>query len=208
MELHLWLAFVGVITVLIAIPGPSALISMTHGLRYGRGRAAATVLGGVSAALVLMSLSALGLGAVLAASTTAFMILKIVGALYLIWLGIASWRSAAAAHAPEQVQMDASPTRVALFRKGFLVGISNPKDLLFFAALFPNFISTTEPHALQFAVLALTWVLFDFSIMFFYASTGRRLSGVFSNPRRMALLNRATGGVFVLAGSALAVSSR
>lgn len=208
MELHLWLAFMGVIAVLIAIPGPSALISMTHGLRYGRGRAAATVLGGVTAALLLMSLSALGLGAILAASTTAFMLLKIAGALYLIWLGINAWRSQAMITAPALMQSSEMPSRLALFRKGFLVGISNPKDLLFFAALFPNFINTHEPHAVQFTVLALTWGLFDFSIMFFYACTGRRLSGVFAHPARMKLLNRATGGIFMLAGSALAISSR
>lgn len=208
MELHLWLAFMGVIAVLIAVPGPSALLNMTHGLRYGRGRAAATVLGGVVAALLLMSLSALGLGAVLAASTTAFMILKIVGALYLMWLGISAWRSSGETAAPQPAQLSDMPSRFALFRKGFLVGISNPKDLLFFAALFPNFINTSEPHAVQFAVLALTWAFFDFSIMFFYACTGRRLSSVFAHPGRMKMLNRATGGIFMLAGSALAISSR
>ena len=101
-----------------------------------------------------------------------------------------------------------TPSRILLFRKGFLVGISNPKDLLFFAALFPNFINTSEPHMLQFTVLALTWACFDFSIMFIYACTGRRLSGLFAHPTRMKLLNRATGGIFMLAGSALAISSR
>ena len=92
MTLQLWLAYTGVIAALIAIPGPSALISMTHGLRYGRRQALATVTGGVVAAMMLMTASALGLGAILAASTTAFTLLKVVGAAYLIWLGIAAWR--------------------------------------------------------------------------------------------------------------------
>ncbi|WFN54056.1 LysE family transporter [Dickeya lacustris] len=73
MTWHLWLVYVGVIIVLIAVPGPSALISMTHGLRYGQRRALSTVLGSASASLVLMTASALGLGAILAASASAFL---------------------------------------------------------------------------------------------------------------------------------------
>ncbi|APS28849.1 LysE family transporter [Pectobacterium brasiliense] len=208
MSLHLWLAYTGIIIALIAIPGPSALISMSHGLRYGASRATATVLGGVSAAMILMSCSALGLGAILAASTTAFIALKIVGAVYLIWLGIASWRSKDMSTAEQDTQEASAPGWFPLFRKGFLVGISNPKDLLFFAALFPNFIDTSAPHALQLIILAVTWAVFDFSIMFIYACTGRRLSGLFSNPRRIKLFNRSTGGIFILAGTTLAASTR
>ena len=209
MSLHLWLAYTGVIVTLIAIPGPSALISMTHGLRYGRRQALATIVGGVLAAMMLMSASALGLGAILAASTTAFTVLKIVGAAYLIWLGIAAWREKThdAPLATPDVE-EAAPGALRLFRKGFIVGISNPKDLLFFAALFPNFIDASQPHALQFATLALTWAVLDCSIMFSYACAGRRLSGVFSDPKRLRILNRSTGSLFIFAGSALALSSK
>lgn len=209
MNLPLWLAYTGIIATLIAIPGPSALINMTHGLRYGRRSALATVLGGVFSALTLMTASALGLGAILAASTTAFTVLKVVGAAYLIWLGISAWRDNSHAESvatPEQTEE--YPSRLKLFRKGYMVGISNPKDLLFFAALFPNFIDASQPHAVQFATLAVTWAAIDFSLMFAYACAGRRLSSVFSNPKRLRMLNRSTGTLFVFAGSALAVSAR
>ncbi|MGE9551293.1 LysE family translocator [Erwinia amylovora] len=209
MTLHLWLAYTGIIAALIAIPGPSALISMTHGLRYGRRRALATVLGGVLAAMTLMTASALGLGAILAASTTAFTVLKVVGAAYLIWLGISAWRDNSPAETVEtSEQAGELPGSLKLFRKGFMVGISNPKDLLFFAALFPNFIDASQPHAVQFATLAVTWAVLDCSLMFAYACAGRRLSGLFSNPRRLRILNRSTGTLFVFAGSALAISAR
>jgi len=208
MTLHLWLAYTGVIAALIAIPGPSALISMTHGLRYGRRQALATVTGGVLAALILMSASALGLGAILAASTTAFTLLKIVGAAYLVWLGISAWRDKGHDAPMAAPEMEDAPGAMRLFRKGFMVGISNPKDLLFFAALFPNFIDANQPHALQFATLALTWAVLDCSIMFSYACAGRRLSGVFSNPKRLRMLNRSTGSLFVFAGGALALSAK
>lgn len=208
MTLQLWLAYTGVIAALIAIPGPSALISMTHGLRYGRRQALATVTGGVVAAMMLMTASALGLGAILAASTTAFTLLKVVGAAYLIWLGIAAWRDNSEPAAVSTSEMEEAPGALRLFRKGFTVGISNPKDLLFFAALFPNFIDASQPHAMQFATLAITWAVLDCSIMFSYACAGRRLSGVFSNARRLRILNRSTGSLFVFAGGALAISAR
>lgn len=208
MTLQLWLAYTGVIAALIAIPGPSALISMTHGLRYGRKQALATVTGGVLAAMMLMTASALGLGAILAASTTAFTVLKVVGAAYLIWLGIAAWRDNSEPAAVNAAEMEEAPGALRLFRKGFMVGISNPKDLLFFAALFPNFVDASQPHAAQFATLAITWAVLDLSIMFSYACAGRRLSGVFSNARRLRILNRSTGSLFVFAGGALAISAK
>lgn len=208
MTLQLWLAYTGVIAALIAIPGPSALISMTHGLRYGRKQALATVIGGVLAAMVLMTASALGLGAILAASTTAFTLLKVVGAAYLIWLGISAWRDNSEPAQLNAAEMEEAPGVLRLFRKGFMVGISNPKDLLFFAALFPNFIDASQPHAVQFATLAITWAVLDCSIMFSYACAGKRLSGVFSSARRLRILNRSTGSLFVFAGGALAISAK
>lgn len=209
MALHLWLAYTGIIAVLIAVPGPTALLSMTHGLRYGRRRALATVAGGVLAAMTLMTASALGLGAILAASTTAFTVLKVVGAAYLIWLGISAWRDKST---PESVVLAGQPAEMPgslkLFRKGYMVGFSNPKDLLFFAALFPNFIDASQPHAIQFATLAVTWAVLDLSMMFAYACAGRRLSTLFASQKRLRLLNRTIGSLFVFAGSALAISAR
>ncbi|WP_192458328.1 LysE family translocator [Musicola keenii] len=208
MTLHLWLVYIGVIAALIAVPGPSALLSMTHGLRYGRRRALATVLGGASASLILMSASALGLGAILAASATAFLVLKVVGAAYLVWLGIAAWRSPAETPVSSVETMDEAPRLGMLYRRGFMVGISNPKDILFFAALFPNFIETGAPQAIQFAILAVTWVVIDVSTMFTYACMGKRISSLFASPRRLRLFNRATGTLFIFAGSALVASTK
>lgn len=209
MALNIWLTYTGIIALLIAVPGPTALLSMTHGLRYGRRRALATVFGGVLAAMTLMTASALGLGAILAASTTAFTVLKVVGAAYLIWLGISAWRDKSV---PESAVIAGQPAEMPgslkLFRKGYMVGISNPKDLLFFAALFPNFIDASQPHAIQFATLAVTWAALDLSMMFAYACAGRRLSTLFTSQKRVRLLNRAIGSLFVFAGSALAISAR
>jgi len=197
MTLHLWLVYVGVITALIAVPGPSALLSMTHGLRYGQRRALATVPGGATGSLVLMT-----------ASATAFLVLKVVGAAYLIWLGISAWRTRESTLTPS-VEVEAiAPGLLKLYHRGFMVGVSNPKDILFFAALFPNFIDTGAPQAMQFALLALTWVVLDCSIMFSYACMGNRVSALFAHPRRLRLFNRATGTLFIFAGSALVASTK
>lgn len=205
-----WITYVGVIVALIIFPGPVALLCTSHGLRFGRRRASATVLGGALASLVLMLLSSLGLGAVLAASETAFHVLKVVGGAYLILLGIQAWRrpdgEAPLPTAPPEARLPDVPV-ARLFRQGFLVGISNPKDLLFFAALFPNFIAVGEPRLVQFAILAATWLVVDLGLMSLYAAMGSGLGQWFRHPGRAKRFDRATGGLFMAAGGSLIASS-
>ncbi|GHB22295.1 LysE family translocator [Salinicola rhizosphaerae] len=211
MDLAVWLTYLGVIAALIVFPGPSALLCIHHGLRHGRRRALATVAAGALASLILMTLSALGLGAILATSEMAFIVLKAVGAGYLIYLGIQAWRApaepmSATAIEPE-LALGARSSR-QLFIKGLTVGLSNPKDLLFFGALFPNFIDLSQPQGPQLAILALTWLVVDLTTMTTYASVGSTVSRWFGTRRRVRLFNRATGSLFVAAGGALAASHR
>ena len=138
--------------------------------------------------MTLMGLSALGLGAVIAASDTLFHIIKWAGAAYLLYLGIATWRSqsSGAADEPAVQTANASPavqdapqagrsmwrTWRPLYRKGLIVGIGNPKDLLFFSALFPQFMDASLPIAGQLGLLALTWLVLDGAIMLGYVLCG------------------------------------
>jgi threonine/homoserine/homoserine lactone efflux protein len=94
-----------------------------------------------------------------------------------------------------------------LFRQGFLVGISNPKDLLFFAALFPNFIDVAAPQLAQFTILAATWAAIDLSLMWLYAAMGSGIGRWFGHPRRARRFHRATGGLFMAAGGSLIATS-
>jgi homoserine/homoserine lactone efflux protein len=205
-----WITYIGVITALIIFPGPVALLCTSHGLRFGRHRAFATVLGGGAASLVLMTLSALGLGAILATSETAFFILKLVGGAYLVYLGLQAWLTApsSAMDAPHESGPVQGQTVPGLFRQGFMVGIGNPKDLLFFAALFPNFITVGEPQMLQFVILALTWLVIDTTLMTLYATLGSGLGRWFESPGRMRAFHRTTGGLFLGAGGTLIATSR
>ncbi|XZG69589.1 LysE family translocator [Chitinibacteraceae bacterium HSL-7] len=202
MTLSTWLMFMSLAFAIIATPGPSAMLCLNHGARHGKKRALATVFGGVTAALTLMSASFIGLGAILAASTSFFLLVKLAGAAYLVWLGVRAWRASfaaptEAARAPER--------QGGLFRQGYLVGISNPKDLLFFGALFPQFINPAVPGLPQFAELAVSWALLEIAIMGGYAFGGAKLLALFKSSR---IFDRVTGSAMIAAGGALAAATR
>lgn len=214
MEYNTWLLYLGVISAIIFIPGPSALLCMSHGLKFGKAKSMATVFAGAVAALVLMGISIAGLGAILAASETSFLFIKLLGACYLIYLGISAWRNS---FALSRTQSDLGTNDIEsnikessfflLFRKGFMVGISNPKDILFFTALFPSFINNDLSPFTQYASLAGTWFVVDIAAMFLYASLGSKISPWFSKIKNQQRLERTTGGFFIFTGSALIASS-
>ncbi len=209
MPLDTWLVYAAAVFVLTVTPGPSVLnvvsLSVNHGLRH----AVLGALGSTSAIVVLMSLSAAGLGALLAASETAFSVLKWAGAAYLAWIGIASLRSAGSALAlkdgePGDLRVRGRDT----FVRGLLVGASNPKALVFFTALFPQFMDPARPQGPQFVVLGLTFVAFELGWLLTYASLGRRARAWLQRPGRAVMFDRATGGIFLLAAGLLALTRR
>jgi homoserine/homoserine lactone efflux protein len=209
MEFNLWLAYISVISLLIFSPGPSAILCLNHGVKYGAVKSLPTITGGCVAALFLMSLSAFGLGVLLLASAKTFLLVKLLGAAYLVYLGVGMWREGAKGVSLTPNGTVTQPlSAIANFKTGFLVGISNPKDIIFFAALFPNFISLDHPQALQFMILALTWCIVDFSGMFFYSSVGLKVAPWFESTKNMLRFNRFLGGFFVTAGSLLAISNK
>ncbi len=210
MEFHNWLIYLAAVGLIIFTPGPSAALCFTHGVSQGPSRTLATVVGGMVASSSLMFLSALGLGAAIVASNTLFMVIKFVGALYLVVLGISIWRSRPP-QLPDQRQFKASPgpsSISTLFRQGFVVGIANPKDLLFFGALFPQFIETTAPLASQLSIFAVTWLVVDGLAMFSYAVLGAKFAPKARSLGAWRLLNRLLGGLFVTAGGLLAIARK
>ncbi|MCJ2375524.1 LysE family transporter [Vibrio sp. ZSDZ34] len=209
MEISLWLAYVGVISLLILSPGPGAILCLHHGVKFGAVHSIPTILGGCAAALCLMSLSAFGLGVLLAASVNAFLVVKLIGAAYLVFLGISMWREGVQQVTLSDCNMNGENTKhTQNFKKGFMVGISNPKDIIFFSALFPNFISMAQPQTHQFVILAITWFVIDFAAMFLYSSIGLKVSPWFSCSKKMLRLNRCLGSFFITIGSTLAISSK
>ncbi|MCE0494875.1 LysE family translocator [Vibrio salinus] len=209
MEISTWLIYVSVISLLILTPGPSALLCISDGLKFGKKNSIATVLGGAIAALVLMTVSAAGLGALLVASEKLFFVLKILGAMYLIYIGWKSWCDSGSAELFRDSNFSVADnfSYLSLFKKGFMVGISNPKDLLFFTALFPGFIDMATPHFEQYTILASTWFVVDCSSMFMYAILGYRFGPWLSNAKNIRYFNRVVGGVFMSLGSSLAFTA-
>ncbi len=207
MSLQLWLAYVGAVFVISGTPGPNMLLAMTHGIHHGLGRtASSTMLGLLAGLAVILSISLGGLGAVLLASSHAFDVIKYVGAAYLIYLGIKTWRASA-----DGLETEGRPdadSAWARFRIGVLIALSNPKAILFGVAFFPQFIDARQPMAGQASLLLLTFVLIETGWMCVYAGGGARLASWLRQHGRMRWFNRAAGGAFVAAGVLLGAFKR
>lgn len=206
MTLSTWLLYVAAVFVLTVTPGPAVLMCVSTSVNLGPRKALITSLGSTTAVVGLMGLSALGLGALLAASELLFSALKWAGAAYLAYLGV---RALLAPASDIRVSGGAAAARTPrLFAQGFLVGMSNPKALLFFGALFPQFLDPAAPQGLQFLVLGATFVFFELGWLTVYALTASRAQRWLQQPHRARQFNRLTGAVFLLAAGLLATSKR
>jgi threonine/homoserine/homoserine lactone efflux protein len=207
MTLTTYLLYVAAVALLILTPGPTMLMCMTNALNHGPRKAMTSVAGSVSAVLCVMLLSAMGLGALLATSEAAFTVAKVVGAAYLIYLGIKTFRSEAAVFDASAKPAPAARQR-SFFLRGFLVGASNPKAVLFFAAFFPQFLNPAAPFAPQFAILALTFMAFEFTVLTGCALGVSRVAPLLRSSRAIRWFNRVSGGLFALMGSLLLLTRR
>ncbi|QHJ00392.1 LysE family transporter [Xylophilus rhododendri] len=198
------LLFVPVAILLSLTPGPNNICALNNGIRQGPAVAVLATFGRVAAFAIFLTVSALGLGAMLLASEKAFVVIKWVGAAYLFWLGVRTWRSAPhiAADAAASPAAAARPLR-SLVLQEFLVAISNPKAVLLFAAVFPQFIKPDQPAAHQFLVLGSIYLLAEFVSSLVYGLGGQQLSRIISSRRGAKNMNRVTGGFFVGAGGLL-----
>jgi threonine/homoserine/homoserine lactone efflux protein len=204
MAWEVWLGFVAAALVVLAIPGPTILLVIGQSLGAGR-RAAWPLVAGVAAGdAVAMTLSLAGLGALLAASSTAFTVLKWAGALYLAWLGLSLWRAPVAGHGAAPPAL--APWRAA--RATFLVTALNPKSIAFFVAFVPLFIDAGAPFLPQAAALVATFVTLAAANAALYAAAASRLSGVASRPAVRRWFNRAGGAMLIGAGVAAATMRR
>lgn len=206
MTLELWLVYVVAAVGLSLTPGPNGLLSLTHGVRFGAARTVFTVLGGVVGFLVLVAASLAGLGALLAASETAFSIAKWVGAAYLVYLGLRLWKAPAPAVSAATSEGAGEGGAARLFLQGFLVAASNPKALIFFAAFLPQFMVPGESYWVQFVVLGGTFAVVEFVYELVLAGMAQRIAPWLSRHGRW--FNRITGSVFVGIGGVLATASR
>ncbi|NBA93843.1 LysE family translocator [Pseudomonas sp. R5(2019)] len=207
MSVETWLLFCGAALVVIAIPGPLSLLMISNSLNYGLRKSYPAFLGGVSASICLLSASALGLGALLMASEQLFSVLKIVGGVYLFYLAWQSWQQsrqpAQAANVPEAQPV---PRFRALFWRAFALGASNPKDILFFAAFLPQFLSAERPLLGQLLIMIASWAVLDLSCKLTYGLGAHGAAHYLRSGKGQSWFNRVSAGLFGGAGAASLLS--
>jgi threonine/homoserine/homoserine lactone efflux protein len=192
--------------VLLAVPGPSVLFIVGRALSYGRRVALASVLGNTTGCAIAAATVAVGLGPVLQTSETVFQVVKIVGAAYLVWLGVQAWRHSGGATAPEMGERAPGVARAA--RAGLVVGVTNPKAFVIFAAILPQFVDRGAGHATgQMLLLGLVPVVIGAvtdSVWGVAAAGARRWFA--GSARRMARVGRAGGAMMIGLGLSVAVT--
>ena len=204
MTLQVWLAFLLASWVIAISPGSGAILSMTHGLTHGVRRTSVTIAGLEVGLVVILFIAGAGLGALLVASEHAFTAIKIIGALYLIYLGIVQWRTPIQIGKPadgEAVRRAGSGMR--RFLAGLLTNLTNPKGILFMVAVLPQFIDPARPLLAQLGILAVTMVFVDLIVMHGYALLASSAQRLFRNPRALRWQSRFFGGMLMSIGAAL-----
>jgi threonine/homoserine/homoserine lactone efflux protein len=207
MTFETWLLYAAAVFVLTVTPGPSVLMCVTNAVHQGAGRTFFCALGSVTAVVAIMACSAVGVGAVLAASETLFHAIKWFGVGYLVYIGVGTLRSTTSRFdLPSQASGRASGT--TLYVKGLLVGASNPKALLFFTAFFPQFIDPAAAQLPQFMILGGTFVFFELSCLMCYAAFAARVAPWLRVEGRATIFNRLSGLTFISAAALLATVKR
>jgi homoserine/homoserine lactone efflux protein len=204
MELHVYLAFVVATTIMIALPGPSVLLTVAHSISFGWRPALSTVAGATMGIAVQLIVAAIGLTSLLNVVAQAFGWLRWAGAAYLVYLGIKQWRSAS-----EPLAFDTSPvSKTNLFVQGLVTTIPNPKSLIFIAAFLPQFIDAARPLGLQFAFIVPTFLVITFTVTSVWALVAGNVRGFLQSQRAFQSVFRTAGGLMIVAGAGLVLARR
>jgi homoserine/homoserine lactone efflux protein len=202
-----WLTFIGAAILIAVSPGAGAIQSMATGLTYGVRRGYWSILGLELGLMLQLTLVALGLGAIVTGSIVAFNIVKWVGVAYLLYLAVRQWRTATR-DLREQLDTSADRGRTALVVRGFLVNATNPKGLVFFLAVVPQFVVPTAPLLPQYLAIGATMVAVDFVVMGLYTGLAVRLLRWMRTPRQQTVVNRTFSGLFATAAVVLSLVRR
>lgn len=212
MDLNVWLAFFAASWVIAISPGSGAVLSMSHGLAYGVRQSSATIAGLQLGLAVILLIAGVGVGALLLASATAFTVVKVLGAAYLIWLGLKQWRSPVDAQAPAAgtvlVKHPGLPTVRERVLTGFMTNVTNPKGIVFMVAVLPQFIDPHRPLWLQLLILLVTSIGVDLVVMHGYAFLASRAQRWLATAKARRAQNRVFGGVLMAMGASLIMVKR
>jgi homoserine/homoserine lactone efflux protein len=207
MEFTTWLTFFAASWAISISPGPGAIASMSAGLNHGFKYGYVTIIGLVLGIWTQLLVVGVGLGALVAASGTAFTVVKWLGVGYLVWLGIQQWR------APARPMVAASDStelvsQRSLILKAWMINVVNPKGTVFLLAVVPQFINLSAPLVPQYLTIGATLAFTDMVVMAGYTALASRVLGALKEPSHIRAMNRTFGSLFVVAGSLLALFKR
>ena len=209
MSFEILTLYIIAIFIVIMIPGPLSLFMVSNSVQYGIVKSYPAFLGGTVASSLYLIISATGLGALLIASGKLFFILKIAGALYLIYLGVAAIQKARKTRArmsTTQPIVEVELTEVAdfrtLFTKAFLLGAGNPKDIIFFMAFLPQFISADNHLTRQIIIIVAVWIVVDLICKIIYGLLAKFIKPWLTTSTSIARFEKSTGGLYIVAGVA------
>ena len=207
MDFSVWLAFFAASWAISLSPGAGAVAAMTAGLQHGFARGYCLTFGLVLGLWSQLLLVGAGLGALIVASSTAFTVIKWLGVAYLLWLGIAQWRSPAVG-LPARTAGAAAVTRRSIVMRGWVLNTLNPKGTLFMLAVVPQFLNPAQPLVPQYLVIAATLAFTDLVVNAGYTAFASRALAALRTPRQMRWVNRFFGGLFIALATMLATVKR
>lgn len=199
MSIEIWAAFAAASALLLIIPGPTVLLVVSYALGQGWRTALPMAVGVALGDFTAMTLSLLGLGALLAASATLFTALKWIGAAYLVWLGVKLWRAGGNLDAPPRTDTVSS---LRMLGHAWLVTTLNPKSIIFFVAFLPQFLNPQADFLAQMLVFESTFLTLAFANAFGYALVASKARRMVADPRALGVVNKVGGSLLIGAGVA------
>jgi homoserine/homoserine lactone efflux protein len=203
MDYHVWFAYVVTAIVFSLAPGSGTVNSISNGLSYGTRKSLAAIAGLQIGLAIHIVLVGAGIGALVAQSALAFSVIKWVGVVYLIWLGIQKWRDTESVSANTAHE---SRSAGQLLRSAVLINLTNPKSIVFLVALFPQFIDPAGDQVQQLMILGITTVAIDAVVMLGYTSLASQMGRYIRSDRVMGRINKVFGSMFVGCGALLAAA--
>jgi threonine/homoserine/homoserine lactone efflux protein len=206
MDLTLYISFIATVLILVLTPGPSVLLTTANSMKYGVKKASGTILGDLSANTLQIILASAGLASIVISSGQLFQAIKWFGVAYLIFIGIRKIVTI------PKVNLKKDPVNnrsfFNLYTEGFLMSAANPKAIVFFAALFPLFITESLPFVPQVLILGLSFLVLDGISLLIYANFAMKLKDYLENKEKLHLQNKIVGTLLILSGLMLSLVKR
>ena len=202
MEMPMFISFVLATALMIALPGPSVLLTVAHSITFGWRRAMVTVFGATLGIAAQLFFAVLGIGSLVALVAATFDLLRWAGAAYLIYVGVKAWRNAGRMVALGDA---ASGRSNSLLMQGLVITVFNPKSLLFIVAFLPQFLDIRRPIGMQFMIIIPVFLLITFAVTAGWALASGWLNGRVRDPARLAIVFRAAAAMIMLSGAGMAM---